>query len=322
MNGLGNMPLVSVVIPCFNSLTTLGVCLDSVINQSYTNIEVLVIDDGSTDGTRELIKKYESKDARIRVIFCEHQGVSVARNRGIRYAAGSYIQFVDSDDYLERDCTGQLVKSMTSTEADWIICNYYQVDTKNQQSDMEHVCLKQGIYEKRRFLKELSKHPGAHYYGVLWNKLYKSNIIQENKIKFPIDVNMGEDFIFNMSYLSYVHKIVCLKKQLYVYRWEQPGSLSSVNRTETERINERLHMYQAYEQMFERERIEKAWKGRIQYYIVKFYFDELEYLEKDASKYKKQLYEKCIRGTGISKIKFGVYWMLKRGKNRLKIKDN
>lgn len=307
-----HQPLVSIIIPCFNAMNTLRQCLESVLNQSYDNLEILIIDDGSTDQSLELIEQYQMNDKRVHVICSNHKGVSNARNKGLQHVTGEYIQFVDSDDYLEERYTELLVKAIMKRKADWVICDYHQITLDNR--DLDHVCLRPDFYHKVDFLKQLVKHPGAHYYGVLWNKLYRTNLIKKNHLYFSIETSMGEDFIFNMQYLSYVNKISCLEEKLYNYRWQQKDSLSNVLKNEKEKINERINMYQAYKMMFEREQLFPKWKNKIEYYIIKFYFDELEELEGQAKKYKKYLYQQCIKNCGIMPWEFFVFWILKKGK--------
>lgn len=332
MNKFEEKPLVSVIIPCYNAENTLKQCLDSVLNQQYWNLEVLVIDDGSVDGSRAILQYYTQKDERVRLLTSTHQGVSHARNLGLFQARGKYLQFVDADDYLLEDCTGFLVNGIQSQKADWVICDYLQrKETRNRlepesrqqlenpsQFDActkeEHVHLAGGLYKKRDFLKKLLRYPHAHYYGVLWNKLYRKQIIHEAKLRFSQEVSMGEDFIFNMEYLSLVHNIICLEEPLYVYCWQRKDSLSNRYKKESERIAEQVRMYYAYKKMFIREKLYIPWRYGILYYVVKAYFDELEALGDKASSYKEMLYEEYIRKNHIYKPEFIVYSFLKKAK--------
>lgn len=301
-------PLVSVIIPCYNAERTLKQCLDSVLNQTYRNLEVLVIDDGSADQSRAILQFYAKKDGRVHPVFHTHQGVSCARNMGLSQARGQYLQFVDADDCLLDNATELLVAGMQRQKADWVIGDYLQIPEE------EHIHLPAGFYKKRRFLKKLMRYPNAHYYGVLWNKLYRRQIIVEKGFQFPEEVSMGEDFIFNMEYLSQVQKICCLKETLYVYRRQQEHSLSGKSKDEPEKIAERVRMYEAYREMFSREKLDRLWRYGILYYAVKYYFDELEALGDRAAVYQPLLYEQYIRNNQITGIEFAGYYLLKKGK--------
>lgn len=349
---LEEKPLVSVIVPCYNAERTLRRCLDSILNQTYENLEVLVIDDGSVDESRAILQYYEKKDERIRFIASSHQGVSHARNMGLWQAGGKYLQFVDADDYLLGNCTGVLVHEIQNRRADWVICDYLQIQDSEKKSEPErrerfknasdcrtgaddghvhfagegcshvhlagegcgHVHLAGGVYRKRIFLRKLLRHPNAHYYGVLWNKLYRKQLIDEAGVRFDGAVSMGEDFMFNMEYVSLIQTVCCLDEPLYGYRWKQEGSLSNRYKQETERISEQVRMYHAYRKMFQREKLYIPWRYGILYYMVKYYFDELEALGEDAPVYKEFLYEQCIRNNHISKMEFAVYCILKKGK--------
>lgn len=309
-------PLVSVVIPFFNAEATLGKCMESVLNQTYRNLEIILIENGSSDQGKAIAEKYVSADSRVQLIEQGHQTVSVARNAGIARATGKYIQFVDSDDYLEQDAVKKLVQAVEETEKTLVICDYFQFD--ETQRDMRSVRPLEGTYPMDRFLKKLLRNPCAHYYGVLWNKIYHTSVIRENQITFQEDVSLGEDFIFNLEYLKHMDVVECIPEKLYHYWWKRPGSLSNLEKREEDVIEERLQVYEAYESLFRFKKVYNRYRSLIQYYIVKFYFDQLELLEDRAGVYKKMLYEKCINGTGISNLKFVVFYILKKGKRFLK----
>lgn len=116
--------MVSVIVPVFNVKPYLAECLDSIIHQTYTDLQIILIDDGSTDGSGAVCDAYAAKDARIRVVHQENRGLSAARNRGIELATGEYLNFVDSDDYLLPDCIETLLKLCIEHDADMSICTY------------------------------------------------------------------------------------------------------------------------------------------------------------------------------------------------------
>lgn len=310
-------PLVSVIIPFYNSENTLGKCIESVLNQTYTNIEVILIDNGSRDKGRTLVEKYALSDDRIHMTECCGT-VSVARNTGLSKANGKYIQFVDSDDYPEPDAVERLIEAVEKAEKTLVICDYFQFD--EEKSDMRNVRPLEGIFSKKQFLRKMLCSPGAHYYGVLWNKIYDTAIVKEKHITFPEEITLGEDFIFNMEYLKHMEAVECLAVKLYHYWWKRKGALSNTQKNEEEAIEERLRLYRAYENLFKYENLFFRYKSFVQYYIVKYYFDELELLGNEAGKYKNLLYQKCIAGTGISRLKFCVFYCLKKVKRYSSIK--
>lgn len=304
--------LVSVIIPFYNSEKTIEKCLKSVLNQTYEELEIILVDNGSSDNGRKLVEKYALSDPRIHITESIGVGVSRARNTGIAKANGKYIQFIDSDDYVETDYVHRLVQEIEKRENALVICDYFQFD--DQTEDMRCDSPLVGSYSIKKFLRKLARNPGAHYFGVLWNKIYIASIIKENQVTFPENISLGEDFIFNMEYFKHIEEVVCISDKLYHYWWKRKGSLCSVHRKEEEVVEERLLLYQEYEKLFRYEKLYSRYKSAIQYfYIVRFYFNELELLGDDAGEYKDWLYQKCIAGTGIGKIKFGVFYAVKKG---------
>lgn len=309
-------PLVSVIIPCFNSAETLERCLKSVTEQEYQNIEVIAVDDGSTDNTLEILNEFAKEHSSFKIINCEHGGVSAARNEALKAVSGDYIQFVDSDDYLVSGCTRLMVNAALNTDADLVFCDYYQYS--DYDNNVYHRHLPAGIHNKKNFLKELAKDPGAHYYGVIWNKFYKAKIIKDNGLMFDSSLSMGEDFIFNTNYFHLSKMFCSVNRQLYVYKWGRADSLSNVSKSEEQRICERLKMYRAYEKMYNKENLKGYWRFLMHFYIMRYYFDELTFLGENAVQWQKTLFKRCIMENGISNIEFKTYELLRKAKQLLR----
>ncbi|MBR3897728.1 MAG: glycosyltransferase [Bacilli bacterium] len=190
------MPLISVIVPIYNSEKYLDKCLDSISNQSYKNLEIILINDGSTDSSLDICKKWKKKDKRIVLIDRENKGVSESRNEGLEIAKGDYISFVDSDDYLDKDCFKTLMKN--NKDYDIIVFNYYITN---------HNIKKIGITDdiQNDFLTEIFYN---NVKGYLWNKLYKKALL--NRVKFDKTITMCEDLLFN-------YRIACKKNINYYY---------------------------------------------------------------------------------------------------------
>ena len=142
-------PIVSVIVPIYNAENTLERCLSSIKNQSYTNFEVIMINDGSTDNSESICKKFVEKDKRYVLYTQENRGVSSARNLGLKKVKGRYIQFIDSDDEIAEECINNMLSAMICHCADMVVCGYYQVDEKNCQMNMQHFMLPEGVHSKR-----------------------------------------------------------------------------------------------------------------------------------------------------------------------------
>ena len=217
MKNIGtNKELISVIIPMYNAERFVENCVRSVLNGIYQNIEILCIDDGSTDGTLQILECLQKEDHRIIILKQEHAGVSSARNHGLREAKGSYIAFIDSDDWVSSDYLSLMVKIAKEKSADIVICGYYGVNgiPKQQIEDtVEYQILK--VSENRK-IRELV--------NVVWRVLYRKEICPQ----FNESMRVGEDHVFNIRILSEHRNISIWKctKRMY-FHWWRPNSLIS-----------------------------------------------------------------------------------------------
>lgn len=208
---MSNTPLISVIVPVFNAQRFLPKCIGSILNQSYKNLEVLLIDDGSTDKSLEICKKYEQKDSRVVFISQENGGVSSARNNGLRRANGEYICFVDSDDWIPRKSIQVLYEAVSAEDADLAVGSIKRV--KEGRNDiLPSPSAVNYIEDKSEFLnyvKQVFPGPVA--------KLYKKEIINKYSLYFPSGIAVGEDTIFLCSYLENCKTIISVSDTVYFY---------------------------------------------------------------------------------------------------------
>ncbi len=210
---------VSIVIPIYNASKYLNKCLESVINQTYQNIEIILVDDGSKDNSGEICDVFAKKDNRIIVIHQKNCGVSTARNNGIKKASGKYVSFIDSDDMVHPDYITKLVNKLDGNNLS--ICQIDNFHDSVIYDDNERETIK---LDKIHFI-ELCKF-------LLLNtpccKLYDMNIINKNNIYFDSNLSLGEDLLFNLVYLKYVDNITITNQKLYYYRKDENSTLSTV----------------------------------------------------------------------------------------------
>lgn len=208
-------PLVSVIIPVYNAAPGLARCIESVRRQSYENLEILLVNDGSDDASGHICKMYADVDKRIVMIDKLNSGVSATRNIAIKRATGAYIQFADADDYLAENATKLLVARAQQTAADMVIAHYYRVDKEDINV---YGFLQRGDTMNRvEFAKELMSAPASFYYGVLWNKLYRASIIKEHNILCSEELNWSEDFLFNLEFIRFSQHFAALTQPVYYY---------------------------------------------------------------------------------------------------------
>lgn len=209
------MKLVSIIVPIYNSEKTIKKCLDSVLVQTYRNIEIICVNDGSTDNSLNLLKEYSKKDNRIKVIVKSNGGVSSARNVGIKSAKGEYISFADSDDWLEKNMIEELVNVMESKNVDIVRCNYYKDEDKKAPSFNEEINDKKIVGEKIiNCLEKIVKGEISTYVHCL---ILKKEIIDKTNL-FDEEICLMEDALFYIDLLSKCKSIYFFDKPLYHYR--------------------------------------------------------------------------------------------------------
>ena len=216
--------MISIIIPVFNSAAYLDDCLNSIVSQSYTDFELIIINDGSTDGSGQICDDWGRKDSRVRVIHQVNQGVSAARNHGIKVAKGEFITFVDSDDWIDKD---YLLKLVSVETADLVVSGMVR-DFLHKGNTKYYVPLSTCKIELGPNSADFFVDLNVKFllFGPV-AKLYKRDIIVAHSILFPVDCSLGEDLEFNYQYLKYVCTISCLAESHYHYMMREIESLSS-----------------------------------------------------------------------------------------------
>ncbi|WP_074454268.1 glycosyltransferase family 2 protein [Marinobacter sp. X15-166B] len=207
--------LVSIIVPVYNSENYLEECITSILEQSYKNIELILINDGSDDESLKICKAFEERDERVRVIDKENAGVSAARNDGIAAARGMYVGFVDSDDTVKRDLYEKLVGLLSKDLSQCAVLSSYTIN-----NDHERQTKKDGVVTNQEALGLLLE---LKFPTSLWAYLYKREVVQEISLKE--DIHFFEDFEFNYRILKSCRLISLCSENLYYYR----DNTSSIN---------------------------------------------------------------------------------------------
>lgn len=239
--------MVSIIVPVYKSEKTLERCVKSLTMQSYQDIEILLIVDGPPDKSGILADELAKKDSRIRVINQKNQGVSAARNRGLKEAKGNYIRFVDSDDYVEGDSIEILVNAMEKEKTDFVIAGFHHLYFGRS---IEKLPKQDGTFivkENKEYVLQLYK---EGYFNMPWNKLFKKEFI---KTGFPDDLNLGEDLLFNLAYLKECGSFTTVKKPVCEFIQDDRGTTLSTKKRE-DKLDIALMLYertgQALEEIF------------------------------------------------------------------------
>lgn len=218
------MPKVSVVIPVYNAEKTIARTIESVINQTYQDWELIITDDGSKDDSRKICDKYSKKDPRIKVFSIENGGPSRARNYALSKCIGEYIMFLDSDDLYKNNMIKVMINQILENDCEIVCCNYIKLQG-NKEKTIKNV---NDYYEKEKknLYKFIEYLQNNYLYNVIWNKIYRYDIIRDNNIKFDEEIDMGEDYSFNNIYLKYVNSAKFIKESLYIHTIDV-GTISS-----------------------------------------------------------------------------------------------
>lgn len=231
--------MITIIVPVYNSEQYLSMCLNSIITQTYNNIEIICVDDGSTDNSIKILQEYAANDHRIKIIHNKNGGVSVARNSGLDIAKGEYVLFVDSDDWIEISTCELAVQKMEDQTADVVMWSYIRERGNESKKkiifDQDIIFGDKDIREKlhRRMIgiigKELTHPENADALCTVWGKLYKRSIISSNNIRFYDIRKIGtyEDGLFNLLYFKYVRKAIFLNQYFYHYRRSNRSSITT-----------------------------------------------------------------------------------------------
>ncbi len=219
------MDLVTIIVPVYNVENYLNRCLDSIIKQSYKNLDIILINDGSTDNSLKICNNYAKNDTRITVINIENSGPSICRNIGLEKAKGSYISFVDSDDYIEKNFIETLLKNQENTNADVVGCsinvNDVNGDIFDAYNDYELV-----TYKKNTLIKEYLEDKIAF---AVWGKLFtKESLINQKFLNYRVN----EDRMFMWSIFNKINTYTVIGRPLYHYMRRSNNSLTSLEFTD------------------------------------------------------------------------------------------
>lgn len=214
-----NKDKISIIIPVFNGSCYINECLKSVIHQTYDNLEIIIIDDGSTDNSLEILRKWEIKDSRIKLFHNSNHGVSYTRNYAIEKCTGDFVVCVDCDDLISKDYVLYLHQLIEDNDADMAVVGMSILGQalKNIPEKID-VLKNEEIQENLLYVIE----------GYIWGKIYKSSIIKNNKIKLDETIYVAEDLLFNFDYSQHCKKAVVSNMSMYFYRIQSTSAFNNL----------------------------------------------------------------------------------------------
>ena len=305
-----NNPLISIIIPAYNVEQYLTACLSSIEQQTYQNFEVILIDDGSIDSTGAMCDTVATKDDRFKVIHQKNQGVSVARNKGIEKARGEYIAFIDSDDKI----TPEYLSSF-SLKND-IEIQGHVIYEKNIQRSV--------IYSKRKVQKDVAKvFCLGPFNSAVWGKIFKTSIIKDNKIVFPVNLCFSEDTIFLLQYIKHCKTLAVFDAAEYIYI-NHSGSLTDKKYPMNDMMLKEKMIVESYKLLFPESKFQKDFLREVSLSIISkyyFYYDlsKKEFINVGYLRYLADIYlnkfDKFLLFIGMSYFAYYVRW-----RHRIRVK--
>ena len=257
-------PKVSIIVPVYNAEKGLARCVDSILNQEFRDFELILMDDGSRDRSGDICDGYARADARVVVVHKENTGVSDTRNQAIARARGTFLQFEDSDDWLTADATKLMVRAAEETGCDLVIADFYRVvgEMVSRKGDIDT----DQVIGREAFVGFMMENPADFYYGVLWNKLYRREIVEAHGIRMDAKISWCEDFLFNLEYVRYATTFYALRTPVYYYV-KTKGSLVNQKISLSRTVEMKLAMFECYNDFFKHVLDEEAYeRKRLQVY--------------------------------------------------------
>lgn len=216
--------LISVMIPAYNAERYIKECLESLKNQTYKNIEIVIVNDGSTDCTQSICEEYVSEDNRFRLVNQKNGGEGAARNRGLQEAKGKYLCFVDADDHVYSEFIENMYKMQQEYQAGMVICGFTELkdnEVINETSGEIQVMNQEVAMEN--LLKEDS------FKGYVWNKMFDMDIIRKNQLKFDVSLAVWTDVLFVFQYMLHIQRVVFNPKPMYYYIYVESSASHAAN---------------------------------------------------------------------------------------------
>lgn len=258
-------PTVSIIVPVYNAESTLPRCVDSILTQQYTDFELLLVDDGSTDSSGSLCDGYAAQDARVRAFHQENAGVSSARNLALDRARGTYLQFLDSDDWITADATRSLVRAAVEHRCDLVIADFYRVvgERLSRKGDIDE----DTVLTREGYAAHMMENPADFYYGVLWNKLYRREIVERHRLRMDPEISWCEDFLFNLEYIRHVRLVSAVPEAIYSY-YKRKGSLITSSASLRRLIQMKRTTFDYYKDLYQDLDLYDEQKARVYSYLI------------------------------------------------------
>ncbi len=263
--------LISIVIPAYNAEKRLNRCLASVCGQSWHEIEVWVVNDGSTDATEQIASAWAQKDSRVHVISQANGGVSAARNRALQECRGVWVRFVDADDELPADSLECMVNRAEKENSDLILAGYEHI--LNDVAMIRNLAKRDDTVSWEEYLKFMNPNANSFFCGVLWNKLFRRDLIEAEAVRFQSGLGYGEDFLFVCGYLRRANRISFSTDVVYRYHRHKHSmtvtqALDSVAHP-IKNLKTKKKLYDGMKELYQYRNVYDRYRGTLWLYMLR-----------------------------------------------------
>lgn len=278
------IPDISIILPVYNCQEYLKKCLDSLINQTYKNIEIIAINDGSTDNSGNILNYYANKDNRIKLIDKQNSGVSSTRNIGLDNAIGKYVMFIDADDWYNNDTCEKLFNTMENNQCD--ICRFGYINIMDDHIRIAQYPLEQGFYNKNAIISQYLEpmigpnnisgfNKPSLFSGNTCFHIIKHSIIEENHIRFSTELFHSEDTLFTINVLLHCNSLYCLNEPFYNYLQRQGSCMNSYNKDFANQYIKYIHLLK---NLLKNYNLDEKYKIRLEYKTCMNAYRAAEYI--------------------------------------------
>lgn len=252
------MKKISIIVPVYNTEKELARCLESICNQTYRELEIICIDDGSTDGSGQVVDKFAKYDKRIVAVHKKNAGESNARNEGLRIATGDYIAFCDCDDWIDKKMYETLVQVLEEEKVDLVASGWYRETNGTCLEIKNELPVKQNVFGRHELLKYLYMRDSYRGFAYMWNKLYRKDILKDNQgniIFFDETLRLGGDVVYLAQAALNTKKAKYIDQAYYHYNQREESGCHTKN---VNKLRDWLRAYEIVLQKFEKEHIDKS----------------------------------------------------------------
>ena len=241
-------PTVSIVVPIYNGEKTLKRCVESILGQTFSDFELILVNDGSIDETQSICRMFWHTDERVVLIDKFNTGVSDSRNRAIDIACGKYLQFVDSDDWIPPDSIAKMVERAEQTGCHLVVANYTRII--GDETEEKGGITNDAVMTRKEYVAYMMKNPANYYYGAMWNKLYRRDIIEGKALRCSTELDWCEDMLFNLKYVGVADSFAAIQSPVYSYVKNKNG-LVWQEATLSNSIKMKIDLFSVYKQLME-----------------------------------------------------------------------